>query len=72
MSSHDDDGSAAATRPECCIDYLSYADIRDLIDRHLDGSSLMIDVHTRFLLSRLGDSGGHAARSGSEWPVEEG
>ncbi|MEM1344359.1 MAG: hypothetical protein AAGI34_07230 [Pseudomonadota bacterium] len=34
-------------------DYLTFANIRYLIDDHLARRSLMIDVHTRYLLARL-------------------
>ena len=37
-------------------DYLTYANICHLIDQHLEERSLMLDVHTRFLLSRLSET----------------
>mgnify|MGYP006274879399 CR=1 FL=1 len=34
-------------------DYLTFSNIRYLIEQHLEQRSLMLDVQTRFLLSRL-------------------
>lgn len=42
-------------------DYLTYANIRQLIDQHLEERSLMLDVQTRFLLSRLSETAGARA-----------
>jgi hypothetical protein len=42
-------------------DYLTYANIRHLIDQHLEERSLMLDVQTRFLLSQLSATAGARA-----------
>lgn len=42
-------------------DYLTYANIRQLIDQHLEERSLMLDVQTRYLLSQLSATAGARA-----------
>ena len=63
---YDRTGASASTgaepRPEReSDDYLTYSNIRRLIDQHLEERSLMIDVHTRYLLSRLSETAGQQA-----------
>ncbi len=36
----------------------TYADVTDLVDRHLGKRDLMTDVQVRYLMSRLGEQNG--------------
>ena len=55
------EGARGASHPVQDPDYLTYANIRHLIDQHLEERSLMLDVQTRFLLSQLSATAGARA-----------